>query len=176
MVEAKAVNSPDAIVSTPDAVMHWQSELQPLLDDYLRRIGMQSSDLRARWIAHVLAGLHLNSGEFAADDLVEQAVEKMRDAVDTRLALVADFDRVHERREIAGALAVLQKEQHTGLLDSLFREFTNTELGELRGKLRDAIRNERPRPVPSEAPLAMPTQAIELRVLNPLRRLFGAKL
>lgn len=173
MVEAENVNTP---VSTSDAVMHWQSELQPLLDDYLCKIGMQSSELRARWVAHVLAGLHLNSGEFAADDIVEQAVEKMRDAVDTRLALVGNFDRVHERREIAGALAVLQKDHHTDLVDALFREFNNTEIAELRGRLHDAIRNERPRPVPPDARLAMPTQPIELRVLNPLRRLFGARL
>jgi hypothetical protein len=172
VVEAEAVNTP---ASAPVAELHWQSELQPLLDDYLRKIGMQSSELRARWVAHVLASLHLNSGEFAADDIVEQAVEKMRDVVDTRLALVANFDRLHERREIAGALAVLQHEQHRELVDALFGELKGSDMAELRGRLLDAIRSERPRAIPPQAPLAMPTQPIELRWLNPLHRLFRAR-
>jgi hypothetical protein len=167
VVEAEAV-------SAPDAVMHWQGALQPLLDDYLRKIGLQSVELRARWVAHVLAGLHLNSGEFAADDIAEQAVERMRDVVDTRIALIGNFDRVHERREIAGALAVLQHEQHKDLVEALFRDFKSSDMGELHARLHEAIRSERPRPVPPDAPLAMPVQTIELRWLNPLHRMFRA--
>lgn len=154
-------------MNTAHAGMGWQGALQPLLDEYLRKIGVQSVDARTRWVAHVMAGLHLHPGEFAEDDILEKAVEYLRDAIDARLALYARLDRVHDRRTLAAALAVLHNEKYADLVNMLFENFAGAGNPELPDKLRDAIASDRPRPVPPNAPLAMPEQAIELR---PLRR------
>ncbi|MEZ5571290.1 MAG: hypothetical protein R3E64_04625 [Halioglobus sp.] len=153
-------------MSAPHTGMHWQRDLQPLLDDYLRKIGLHSTQARMRWVAHVLAGLHLHVGEFAEDDIVEQAVEHLRDAIDARLALLVDLDRVHQRHELAAVLAVLQNEEYADLVNALFQDFENTGDPHLQKALRSAILADKPQPVPPDAPLSMPTQTIELRSLR----------
>jgi len=156
-------------LSAADRSASWLSEAQPVLDSYLRKMGIVSADLRSRWVAHVLAGLQLHIGEYAADDIVEQAVEGLRDAIDSRLARIANLDLMHDRREIAGILVVLQEERNADLVNFLFQDFAVTVDPEARAMLRAAMANDRPRPVRADAPMAMPMQEIALRPLNPLR-------
>jgi hypothetical protein len=156
-------------LSAAERSASWLSEAQPVLDSYLRKMGIVSADLRSRWVAHVLAGLQLHIGEYAADDIVEQAVEGLRDAIDSRLARIANLDLIHDRREIAGILVVLQEERNADLVNSLFQDFAVTVDPEARAMLRAAMANDRPRPVRADAPMAMPMQEIALRPLNPLR-------
>ena len=157
------------VLNASDSSASWLNDAQPVLDTYLRKIGIASADLRSRWVAHVLAGLQLNIGEYAADDFVEQAIEGLRDAIDARLARIANLDIVHDRREIAGILVVLQEEQHAALVNTLFQDFGLTVDPEVRAQLRAAIASDRPRPVRTDAPLSMPVQEIQLRPMNPLR-------
>ena len=156
-------------MSAADSSASWLGEAQPVLDSYLCKLGIASADLRSRWVAHVLAGLQLHIGEYAADDIVEQAVEGMRDAIDTRLARIANLDLMHDRREIAGIIVVLQEEQNAALVNTLFQDFAVTVDPEVRAQLRAALARDRPRPVRADAPLNMPLQAIALRPMNPLR-------
>ena len=156
-------------MSAAERSASWLSEAQPVLDSYLRKMGIVSADLRSRWVAHVLARLQLHIGEYAADDIVEQAVEGLRDAIDSRLARIANLDLIHDRREIAGILVVLQEERNADLVNFLFQDFAVTVDPEARAMLRAAMANDRPRPVRADAPMAMPMQEIALRPLNPLR-------
>ena len=139
-----------------------------MLDSYLRKVGITSPDIRSRWIVHVLSGLQMQIGQYAADDIVEQAVERLRGAIDTRLALIADLDPLHERREIAGVLVVLQEEKHTDLVHALFEDCAGTVDARMREQLRNAVASDLPRPVREDARVDMPEQTIELRPLNPL--------
>ncbi len=158
-------------MNTPDADLTWQSEAQPVLDSYLRKIGIASAEIRARWVAHVFSGLQLHIQKFAADDIVEQAVERLREAIDTRLARVANLDPLDQPREIAGMLVVLQEEKHTDLMHALFADCEGPVAPQLREQLRSAVACDLPRPVRGDAPLDMPLQSIELRSINPLRYL-----
>lgn len=147
----------------------WLGEAQPVLDSYLRKLGITSADVRSRWVAHVLAGQQLHIGEYAAGDIVEQAVESLRDAIDARLARIANLDLMHDGKEIASILVVLQEAQNAALVNTLFQDFAVTIDPEVRAQLRAAIASDRPRPVRADAPLSMPVQEIELRPLNPRR-------
>jgi hypothetical protein len=162
------------ILSPPDADMNLAGEVYPVLDSYLRKVGIVSAEIRSRWVAHVLSGLQMHIGEFSADDIVEQAVERMRDALDVRLARVANLDPINERREIAGIWVVLLEDRYADLMNALFDDSDVVVDPQLRDQLRTAIAADRPRPVREDAPLDMPLQTIELRHLNPLRWLFRA--
>lgn len=157
-------------LSKPDAGITWQSELQPLLDTYLCRVGIESPEVRARWVTPVINGLQMHLEEFAPADIAEQAVERLRDAIDARLGRLTNLDPVHERREIAGILALLGEQRYAGLVNSLFEDYAGAVDPEVRAQLHDAIARDRPRPVPADAPLAMPIQTIELRSISALLR------
>ena len=157
-----------------DADMAWAAEVQSVLDTYLRKVGIVSGDVRSRWVASIVARLQVRIEEIAADDIVEQAVERMRDAVDARLALVANLDPLHDDREIAGILVVLQDKKHVDLVSALFADSDGEVTPLVREQLRRAVAAERPRPVPKDALIEFPTQVIQLRSLNPLHWLFRA--
>jgi hypothetical protein len=162
------------ILSPLDADMSMEGEVRPVLDSYLRKLGLVSSQVREHWVAHVLSGLQMHIGEFSADDIVEQAVERMRDALDTRLARVANLDPINERSAIAGIWVVLLEDRYADLMNALFEDSDAVVDSQLFDQLRIAIAADRPRPVREDAPLDMPLQRIELRDLNPLRWLFRA--
>lgn len=162
------------ILSSLDADMGLEGEVRPVLDSYLRKLGIVSSEIRSRWVAHVLSGLQMHIGEFSADDIVEQAVERMRDALDARLARVVNLDPINQRREIAGIWVVLLEDRHADLMNDLFEDSDVAVDPQSRDQLLTAIAADCPRPVRENAPLDMPLQTIELRDLNPLRLLFRA--
>jgi hypothetical protein len=157
-----------------DAGLAWQGELQLLLESYLRKLGIVSSEVRARWVGHVLHWLQRHLREVPADDIAEQAVEHLREALDSRLAQVVGLDPVLQRGEVAQVFAVLQHEKYTELLNILFADFEGEIDSGTRAQLRAAIDADGPRPVPANAPLDMPKQPIELRSMNPLSWLFKA--
>jgi len=146
----------------------WQRELKPVLNAYLRRVGISSPETRGRWVEYVLGGMQMHLEEFSPDDIKEQAVERLRDAVDARLARLTGLDAVLDRREIAGILALLGDKRYAALANSLFEDYGAAVDPEVRAQLHDAIARDRPRPVPAPAPLAMPEQVIELRSLPAL--------
>ncbi len=158
-------------MNTLAADLTWQHKAQPVLNSYLRTVGINSPDARARWIAHVLSGLQDDVEKYAADEIVEQAVERLRTAIDTRLAGIAGLDPAHARREIAGMLVVLQEEKHDGLVHTLFADYGGPIDPALREQLLSAVTADLPQPVREDARLDMPVQTIELRPINPLRRL-----
>lgn len=162
-------------LSAPDTGENWRRELKPVLNAYLRRVGVLSPEIRAGWVEHVLLGLQMHLEEFAAADIKEQAVERLREAIDARLARLTNLDPVQERREIAGILALLGDKRYLDLANSVFEDYGPAVDTEVREQLLDAIARDRPRPVPAPAPLAMPTQTIELRSPSALfRRLWKA--
>ncbi|MEZ5502477.1 MAG: hypothetical protein R3E50_07360 [Halioglobus sp.] len=158
---------------TPDTNGHWPDELPLLLDNYLRKVGMGSPDVRARWVAHVLAWLQAQDREYAEDDIVENAVECLREAINDRLALIAGLDRSRDDREIAAMRVVLRDPACTDLVDALFSDISADIDPAARAQLRATVAARRPRPVPPDAPLAVPVQSIELRSMNPVNWLPG---
>ena len=164
------------ILSTPDADKRWSGQVQPVLNSYLRKVGIVSADVRARWVAHIVAQLQSQIGEIAADDIVEQAVERLRDAIDARLASVANLDPVRDGREIAAILVVLQNEKYADLVNTLFANCdAEAEIAPMvRDQLHRAVADNRPRPIPEQAAINMPIQSIKLRPLNPFHWLFRA--
>lgn len=159
-------------MSTTGAGLMWQAEVQPLLDNYLRTVGVDAAYVRSRWIETVLLELQMHIEDFAADDITERAVEQLRDAIDLRLARVADLDPRYERRQIAEILAVLLQAKYADIVNTLFTDLSDTSDPQTRVQLRAAMAVDCPRPVPPEARLEMPVQAIESRrPINPLRRL-----
>lgn len=157
-------------MSAPDAGVNWQRELKPMLNAYLRRVGISSPEVRAPWVEHVLLGLQMHMEEFAAADIKEQAVEHLRDAIDARIARLTNLDATRERREIAGVLALLGDKRYAPLVNRLFEEQGASIDPAVREQLLDAIARDRPRPLPAPAPLPMPTQAIQLRSPSALLR------
>lgn len=143
-----------------------------MLDTYLRKVGIVSVDVRSRWVARIVSELQAHSGEIAADDIVEQAVERLRQTIDARLAQVADLDPLRDGREIAGMLVVLQDVKYADLLNALFADCAAEVAPTVREQLRRAVAAKRPRPVPEDAPTEFPTQVIQLRSLNPLHWVF----
>jgi hypothetical protein len=162
------------VLIPPDADTRWVCEVQPVLDAYLRKVGIVSADVRSRWVARIVQELQAHIGEIAADDIVEQAVERLRDAVDARLAMVANLDPLRDGREIAGMLVVLQDEKYADLVGALFADSDGELAPMVREQLRRAVAADRPRPIPADATIEFPTQIIELRSLNPLHWLFRA--
>jgi hypothetical protein len=152
--------------------MSWAAKVQPVLDTYLRKVGIESADARSRWVASIVFELQGHIGEIAADDIVEQAVERLRDNIDARLAMVTGLDPLRDGREIAGILVVLQDKRHADLVNALFADCDGEVAPVVREQLRTSVAAEHPRPVPEDALTEIPTQLIELRSLNPLRWLF----
>jgi hypothetical protein len=152
--------------------MSWAARVQPVLDTYLRKVGIESADVRSRWVAHIVSGLEVHIGEIAADDIVELAVERLRDTIDARLAMAAGLDPLRDGREIAGILVVLQDKRRADLVNALFADCDGEVAPGVREQLRMAVTTERPRPVPEDAPTEFPPQIIQLRSLNPLHWLF----
>ena len=160
------------VLIPPDADTGWVCEVQPVLDAYLRKVGIVSADVRSRWVTSIVAELQVRIGEIAADDIVEQAVERLRDAVDARLAMAANLDPLRDGREIAGMLVVLQDEKHAELVNALFADCDAEVAPLVSAQLRRAVAAGCPRPVPRDALIAFPTQLIQLRSMNPLHWLF----
>ena len=160
------------VLSPLDADMSWTGEVQPVLDTYLRKAGVVSAEVRSRWVARIVSGLQVRIGEIAVDDIVEQAVERLRNALDARLAMIVNLDPIRDGSEIAGILVVLQDEKHAGLVNALFEDCDAEVAPVVREQLRMAVAADRPRPVPEDARIEFPTQVIQLRSLNPLHWLF----
>jgi hypothetical protein len=160
----------------PDAGVNWQRRLKPLLNTYLRRLGISSAEIRTGWVEHVLLELQLHQEDISSEDILQLAVEWLRELIDARLARMTNLDPVHERREIAGVLALLGDPRYAGLANSVFEDYGSDVDPEVRAQLLEAIARDRPRSQPPAAPLAMPTQTIRLRSLPALlRRLRGTE-
>jgi hypothetical protein len=157
------------ILSSLDADVSWADEVRPVLDTYLRKVGIVSAELRARWVVRIVCALQARIGEIATDDIVEQAVEQLRDSMTTKLAMVANLDPLRDGREIAGMLVVLHDEKYADLVNALFADWDAELAPMVRERLRSAVAADCPRPVPRDAPLDFPTQVIQLRSMNPLR-------
>ncbi len=154
--------------------MSWIGAVQPVLDTYLRKVGIESAGVRSRWVANIVSELQVRIGEIPVDDIVEQAVERLRDAIDARLSMVANLDPLRDDREIAGILVVLQDEKHVDLVNALFADVDGEVAPVVREQLCKAVTADSPRPVPEDALIEFPTQVIQLRSLNPLHWLFRA--
>jgi len=159
-------------LSPLNADMSWADGVRPVLDTYLRKIGIVSADVRSRWVGCIVCELQSHIGEIPADDIVEQAVERLREAIDVRLAQAANLDPLRDRREIAGMLVVLQDEKHADLVNALFADCDAEVAPMMSEQLRRAVAAGCPRPVPDDALLDFPTQLIQLRSMNPVHWLF----
>lgn len=159
-------------MSPLNADMSWAAEVRPVLDTYLHKVGIASADVRSRWVARIVCGLQAHIGEIAADDIVEQAVERLRETIAARLARIANLDPLRDGREIAGMLVVLQDEKHAELVNALFADCDAEVAPTVREQLRRAVAADSPRPVPRDALIGFPTQVIQLRSMNPLHWLF----
>ena len=157
------------ILKKSDLEPQWEAAVKPLLDSYLCAVGILSGNVRSRWVEYVLQGLRLGIGSIAAHDIPEEAIERLRDALDVRLATTAELDPIRERREIAATLVVLQDQKHADLLNTVFAAPDLETTPEVRERLRVTFAAERPIPLPADAPMDMPVQAIALRSLNPMR-------
>lgn len=148
----------------------WQDRVITLLDSYLREFGLSSEATRERWIKRVVEKLATRTDIVATEDILEEAVEQMRDLIEARVARLSNHDPARQHKEIAQLLVVLLKRKNTDCLNMLF------ECGEddinMPEHLCRSLAVSSPMPVPPEAPLAMPVQIIELRSINPFRRLF----
>jgi hypothetical protein len=86
--------------------------------------------------------------------------------------MISKHDPAREHKEIAQILVLLLKEKNADCLNKLFEHSEPDGDLEMLEHLRQACDTSLPIPVPEEAPMAMPVQTIELRPINPLRRLF----
>jgi len=151
----------------------WPDKVKALLDTYLCEFGLDSEATRARWINRVVEDLATRAELVATEDILEEAVEQMRDLIEARIAMISNHDPAREHKEIAQIMVLLLKEKNTGCLNKLFEHSEPDADLEMLEHIRQACDASLPIPVPEEAPLAMPVQTIELRSINPLRRLFG---
>ena len=152
----------------------WLERVKSLLDNYLSALGISTEQTRSRWIRRVVDDLVLRAEHIASEDIPELAVEHMRDLIEARVAMVFNYDPARDHREIAQVLVVLLNEKYSACLNLLFEssEANATAVDhDMIETLRRAIETSLPIPVPPEAPMAMPVQAIELRSVIPLRRL-----
>lgn len=159
-------------LSGADSSSEWQHRVKALLDSYLCEFGLSSEATRGRWIGRVIEDLATRD-ELVAEDILEEAVEQMRDLIEARIAKVSNYDPAREHKEIAQIMVLLLNEKNADCLNRLF-ESSDPE-GDLETPecLRHVLASSLPVAVPDEAPLHMPVQTIELRSINPLRRLFG---
>ena len=161
----------DTVIETP---ADWLERVNTLLDSYLSALGISTEQTRSRWIRRVVDDLMVRAEHVASEDMLELAVEHMRDLIEARVAMVFNYDPAHDHREIAQVLVVLLNEKYSDCLNLLFEcsEANATAVNnDMIEKLRRAIEASLPIPVPPGAPMAMPEQAIELRSIFPLRRL-----
>ena len=156
-----------------DPSAEWQGQVKALLDTYLCEYGIRSERIRAHWINRVVEDLRARTEPVATEDILEDAVEHMRDLIEARIAVVCNHDPAREHKEIAQILVVLLNEKYSDYLNMLFERMEPAGDLETLERLCHALAACVPVPVPPEAPLAMPVQTIELRSINPLRRLFG---
>lgn len=162
-----------ATLNRADPSAEWQDQVKALLDTYLCEFGIHSERTRARWTNRVIEDLRVRAELVATEDILEDAVEHMRDLIEARIAVICNHDPAREHKQIAQILVVLLNEKYTDSLNMLFEHMEPAgDLETLEG-LRHALAACAPVPVPEEAPLAMPVQTIELRSINPLRWLFG---
>lgn len=151
----------------------WPGKVKALLDSYLCEFGLDSEATRVHWINRVVDDLTTRTELVATEDILEEAVLQMRDLIEARIAMISGHDPARERKEIAQIMVVLLHEKNKDCLNKLFDPSeADLDLNTLE-HLRHACDTALPVLLPEEAPLAMPVQAIELRSLNPLRRLFG---
>jgi len=151
----------------------WPGKVTTLLDSYLREFGLRSEATRTHWINRVVDDLATRTELVATEDILEEAVEHMRDLIEARVAMVSNHDPVREHKEIAQIMVMLLNKKNADCLNKLFEGCEPDGDLEMLEHLRQACDTSLPIPVPEEAPLTMPVQTIELRSINPLRRLFG---
>jgi hypothetical protein len=159
-------------LSTPGASTEWQRKAEALLDAYLVRVGVTSAPARARWIRRVIEDMGARAEEVPTEDLLEETIEHIWNLIEQRLAVVENRDPVRERRAIASTLVAVLSEKHRDVTNALLDRTEPGDDAETLERLRAACAASAPRPVPENAPLAMPVQPIELRSLNPFHRLF----
>jgi hypothetical protein len=148
----------------------WPDKVRTLLDSYLREFGIVAEPVRTRWINRVIEKLDTRSGVVATEDMLEEAVERMRNLIEARVALIRGHDPTHDHKQIAQILVLLLDERYRDCLNMLFEHIEPDENIE---HVRNALVTAMPIPVPEAAPLAMPVQTILLRSINPLRWLLG---
>jgi hypothetical protein len=151
----------------------WQDRVKALLESYLREFGIISESVRVRWISRVVDYLATRTELVAMDDILEEAVEHMQDLIEARVAMLSHLDPVREQKQIAQMLVVLLNEKNADCLNRLFERSDSDADPETQERLRQAMASSMLIPVPQDAPMEMPVQNIELRSINPLRRLFG---
>ena len=142
------------------------SDVRSLLDNYLLEMGLRSGTVRRLWVERVVEMLQSQSVEIAPDDVSEEAVERLGNLIEARLADAAPFDPASRTADIARTLVVLQQERHGDLLNALFSDPAGEIDEPLRERLRNSVAAAAPWPAPEEAPLEMPVQLIELRTLH----------
>ncbi|MGB5397005.1 MAG: hypothetical protein WBN96_07640 [Gammaproteobacteria bacterium] len=176
MEKRKTLSAVDTVVdSVNNTAAQWRERVNALLDSYLCALGISAAHTRSRWIKRVVDDLGMRAEQLASEDMLEEAVEHMRDLIEARVAMVCNYDRACQQREIAQVLVVLLNKKYADCLNLLFdcseADVTAVDTAMIE-KLRSAITASLPVPVPPPAPMAMPVQAIELRSIIPLRRLF----
>jgi hypothetical protein len=159
-------------LSQVDNTAEWQDRVRNLLDAYLSEFGISDEATRARWIKRVVEDLAARTELVATEDILEDAVEHMRDLIEARVAMASGLDPAREHKEVAQILVVLLNKKNADSLNMLFEHIEIAGDFEMPEHLQHAIDSSLPVPVPVESPLAMPVQTIELRSINPLRRFF----
>lgn len=160
-------------LSEASAFSEWPDKVRALLDSYLCEFGIRSEATRAHWINRVIENLASQGELVATEDMLEEAVEQMRDLIEVRVAMIANHDPAREHKEIAQMMVVLLNEKYADCLNRLFEHSDADVDAAMLEQVRRTLTASVPIPVPQQAPLAVPVQAIELRSINPLRRLFG---
>jgi hypothetical protein len=149
-----------------------QAKVEALLDDYLYEFGLSSKVTRGCWIKRVIDDLATLADPVASEDILEQAVEYMRDLIEARVAMVCCRNQAREHKEIAQTMLLLLKDKYADCRQKLF-ECSEPDLDlETLEHVRQTLTASSPIPVPPLMPLIVPVQTIELRSLNPLRWLF----
>lgn len=151
----------------------WSGKVKGLLDAYLCEFGISSEVSRAFWIDQVIDDLVTRAELVATEDILEEAIEQMRNLIEARVAMVCGYDPVREQKEIAQVIVVLLNENNADCRNKLFERSASGIDAAVLESLQQSLKTYKPIPTPTEAPLAMPVQIIELRPINPLRRLFG---
>jgi hypothetical protein len=159
-------------LSTVSASSEWPDKVRALLDSYLREFGLSSEVTRARWINRVVDELAMRTELVATEDILEEAVEHMRDLIEARVAMLGNHDPAREHKEIAQIMVQLLNEINADCLNRLFEHSEADDDFEALEHLCHDLVTALPVAVPPEAPLLMPVQTIGLRTINPLRRLF----
>jgi hypothetical protein len=148
----------------------WEPSTRDLLDSYLREFGLAAGRTRNDWVERVITDMQARTDNIAPEDIAEEALEHLLQLVSARLALVARPGAAP--RELARVQFLLMNRSNADALNTLFEHARAEPDAASRERVRQLTARCIPVPVPAEASLAMPEQAIELRTLNPLRRLF----